>query len=381
MARADDVSAVEPIETVLLWIVLAFRILGWLWLALLGIAALVTESDANTTIVTVMVVGTAAWTLLTIWLAKTPGCRIKSPAFVIADGVVAVLVANASYFADAASNLHGGYPISWIAVVAYAANVRWALGAGAILFVNQWVGMEIEGSRNLTDQLGAVVFLVYGAIVGFGFDLIRERDALRRAAEAEVAEARLRQTRQADQAALADQLHDSVLQSLQAIRMNPSDAEQVTRVARQQERELRKTITTLKSNHDHPLAVALLGMRDDVERMYPIEVKIVCTHDADMTPTLAALVEATREAVINAAKHSGASEVVVAITNDSTTVTSFIRDQGEGFDSEGIGDGFGVENSIVARIESVGGAASIQSAPNAGTIVEITVPTKEEHND
>ena len=57
------------------------------------------------------------------------------------------------------------------------------------------------------------------------------------------------------------------------------------------------------------------------------------------------------------------------------------RDQGEGFDSEGIGDGFGVENSIVARIESVGGAASIQSAPTAGTIVEITVPTKEEHND
>ena len=73
--------------------------------------------------------------------------------------------------------------------------------------------------------------------------------------------------------------------------------------------------------------------------------------------------------------------MVVAITNDSTTVTSFIRDQGGGFDSERIGDGFGVENSIVARIESVGGAASIQSAPNAGTIVEITVPTKEEHND
>ncbi|MGI9643564.1 MAG: sensor histidine kinase [Acidimicrobiia bacterium] len=380
MARAEDASAVEPIETVLLWFVLAFRILGWLWLALLGVAALVSESTADPAIVSAMVVGTAAWTLLTIWLAKTPGCRIKSPAFVVADGVVAVLVANASYFADAASNLHGGYPISWIAVVAYAANARWALLAGAILFVNQWIGMEIEGSRNLTDQLGAVVFLVYGAIVGFGFDLIRERDALRRKAETELAEEQLQQARHADRADLADQLHDSVLQSLQAIRMNPSDAEQVARVARQQERELRKTITRLRSDHDDPLAVALLSARDHVERMYPIEVKIVCTYDAAMTPTLAALVDATREAVINAAKHSGASDVVVAITNDATTVTSFIRDQGKGFDSEQMGDGFGVENSIIARIESVGGSASIQSTPNGGTIVEITVPTKEQPN-
>jgi len=379
MARADSQRAVEPIETVLLRIVLAFRILGWLWLALLGVAALVTETDANATIISTMVVGTAVWTLFTVWIARTPS-RIKSPAFVIADGVVAVLVANASYFADAASNLHGGYPISWIAVVAYATNVRWAVGAGAILFVNQWVGMEIEGSRNLTDQLGAVVFLVYGAIVGYGFDLIRERDALRREANVKLAEEKLRQARHADQAALADQLHDSVLQSLQAIRMNPSDADQVARVARQQERELRKTITTLKSDHDHPLAVALLSTRDDVERLYPIEVKIVCTYDAEMTPTLSALVDATREAVINAAKHSGVSEVVVAITNDSTTVTSFIRDQGSGFDIAQMDKGFGVKNSIVARIESVGGSASIQSTPNVGTIVEITVPSKETRN-
>jgi hypothetical protein len=178
MAVSPAVSKeVQPVEKVLLWIVLAFRVLGYLWLLLLVMAALFTDENVDKTIVAVMAVGAGLWTVLTVVLSRTPD-RIKSPWFVAADGAVALLVASTSYYAGAESNLHGGYPISWLAVVAYAYNARWTMAASLVLFLNQWIGMDIEGSRTMTDKLGAVVFPIYGAIVGFGFDLIRQRDSI-----------------------------------------------------------------------------------------------------------------------------------------------------------------------------------------------------------
>ena len=63
---------VEPIENVLRWIVLAFRVLGYLWLVLLSVGALVTDEGVNESMVITMVVGTGLWTLLTLWLSRTP---------------------------------------------------------------------------------------------------------------------------------------------------------------------------------------------------------------------------------------------------------------------------------------------------------------------
>jgi signal transduction histidine kinase len=364
---------VEPIENILLKIVLAFRILGWVWLLLLVVAALLTDPGANRTIVISMAVGSFAWTVLTVWMAQDQA-RFKSTAFVVADGIVALLIANASYYAGASSLLHGGYPISWLAVVAYASDVRWTLGAAAVLFVNQWVGMELEGSYSVPDQVGAVVFFVYAAILGYGFDLIRDRDRLRQAANRKLAVVRRRQIRHAEQLALADQLHDSVLQTLHAIRVSPDDADQVTFIARKQERELRRTIHSLRSEFENPFVTAMFGARDDVEDLYRIEIDMVCSYDTEMTVQLSGLVEATREAMINAAKHSGSKMVLVYCTAEKEHVTVFVRDKGKGFDYAASSDGFGIENSIVGRLESIGGTASIHSTPDLGTEVEMTVP-------
>ena len=366
-------STVEPIENILLKIMLAFRILGWVWLFLLVVSSLLTDQAANRSIVISMAVGSFLWTIFTVWMARDQ-TRIKGTAFVVADGIVVLLVANASYYAGASSLLHGGYPISWIAVVAYATDVRWTLGAGAVLFMNQWIGMELEGSYKVPDQVGAVVFFVYAAIVGYGFDLIRDRDRLRRAANKKLAVERQRQIRHSEQLALADQLHDSVLQTLHAIRVAPDDAEHVTFVARKQERELRRTIHSLRSEFETPFVSAMFTARDDVEDLYGIEIDMVCSYDTEITLQLASLVEATREAMINAAKHSGSDVILVYCTAEKEHVTVFVRDKGEGFDYAASTDGFGIENSIIRRLESIGGTASIHSAPEVGTEVEMTVP-------
>jgi signal transduction histidine kinase len=300
--------------------------------------------------------------------------RIKSTAFVIADGIAVLLVANASYYAGSDSLLHGGFPISWLAVVAYASSMQWTIGAAVVLILNQWIGMEIEGSYTVPDQVGAVVFFVYAAIIGFGFDLIRERDFLRRAANKKLAIVTQRQIQHDEQSALADQLHDSVLQTLHAIRVVPDDPAQVSFIARQQERELRKTIYSLRSEHENPFVTAMFAARDDVEDLYGIEIDMVCSYDTEMTVQLSGLVEATREAMINAAKHSGSDLILVYCSGEIDNVTVFVRDKGKGFDFATSTVGFGIENSIIRRLETIGGTALIHSSPEFGTEVEMTVP-------
>ena len=366
-------TAIEPIENILLKIVLAFRILGWMWLLLLVVSSLATTSAPNLSILMAMLFGSLLWTIFTLWISRDQW-RIKSAAFVIADGIVVLLVANASYYAGSESLLHGGFPISWLAVVAYASDMRWTIGASVVLFLNQWIGMGIEGSYAVPDQVGAVVFFVYAVIIGFGFDLIRERDFLRRAANKKLAIVTQSRIQRDEQLALADQLHDSVLQTLHAIRVVPDDPVQVSFIARQQERELRKTIYSLRSEHENPFVTAMLAARDDVEDLYGIEIDMVCSYDTEMTVGLSGLVEATREAMINAAKHSGSDLILVYCSDEIDNVTVFVRDKGKGFDFASSTGGFGIENSIIRRLETIGGTALIHSSPEFGTEVEMTAP-------
>ncbi|MGI9584950.1 MAG: sensor histidine kinase, partial [Acidimicrobiia bacterium] len=322
---ANVQDGVQPIERVLLWIVLAFRGLGYLWLVLLAAAALFTDESVDKPTVIAMTAGAGLWTALTFALARREDL-IKSRWFVLADGAVALIVASTSYFAGAESNLHGGYPISWLAVVAYAYDARWTMAASVVLFLNQWIGMDIEGSRNMTDKLGAVVFPIYGAIVGYGFDLIRQRDGLRRSAEDDLRIQRQRQIRHHEQLLLADQLHDSVLQSLHAIQAEPQETDQVAYIARKQERELRRTIQSLRSEYDEAFVTAIFWARDEVEDLYRVPIEMVCGYDAEMTVRLAGLIDATREAMINAAKHSGGDAIRVHCRADEVHVVVLVRD-------------------------------------------------------
>ena len=246
------------------------------------------------------------------------------------------------------------------------------MAASLVLFVNQWVGMDIEGSRTLPDKLGAVVFPIYGAIVGYGFDLIRQRDSLWRTAESELRDERQRQVRADEQRRLADQLHDSVLQSMHAIQAEPDDSDKVSYIARRQERELRRTIRTLQSEFEEPFVAAMLSARDDVEDLYPIRIDMVIGYDAEMDTRLAVLVEATREAMMNAAKHSGSDLVRVHCSESNRHITVLVRDGGSGFDVESV-----TPRSIARRLDGVNGTATFHSTDEFGTEVEMTIPKAE----
>jgi signal transduction histidine kinase len=81
---------------------------------------------------------------------------------------------------------------------------------------------------------------------------------------------------------------------------------------------------------------------------------------------------ASREAMVNAAKHSGAGSVDVFAEATPEGVEVFVRDRGRGFDPVQVPlDRLGVRGSIVDRMHRHGGEADVRSVPGEGTEVRL----------
>ena len=85
-----------------------------------------------------------------------------------------------------------------------------------------------------------------------------------------------------------------------------------------------------------------------------------------------ALLQAAREAAVNAAKHSGADTVSLYVEAEPDRITAYVRDRGAGFDLEHVpADRRGISSSIRERMTRNGGTATITSAPGEGTEVAL----------
>ena len=81
------------------------------------------------------------------------------------------------------------------------------------------------------------------------------------------------------------------------------------------------------------------------------------------------------ECLENVRRHSGVDSADVTVSIDELTARLLITDTGTGFDPSAVPDGhLGVAESVVARIQEVGGQARVFSAPGAGTTVILEVP-------
>ena len=94
----------------------------------------------------------------------------------------------------------------------------------------------------------------------------------------------------------------------------------------------------------------------------PIEV--VAVGDAPVGDAANALVAASREAMVNAAKFApDAGDVAVYAELAAARSQVFVRDRGGGFDPEAVPeDRRGVRESIIGRMERSGGSARIRSS-------------------
>jgi signal transduction histidine kinase/phage shock protein PspC (stress-responsive transcriptional regulator) len=191
---------------------------------------------------------------------------------------------------------------------------------------------------------------------------------------ASLSDERRERIRAQERAEIAAHLHDSVLQTLALIQRNAQSPREVARLARGQERELRGLLYG-EATAKGLLAERLATMAAEVDDAYSVTVDVVIVGDTAVDDQLTALIAATREALVNAAKHAGVQAISLYAEVEANAVTVFVKDRGVGFDLVGVADDRqGVRGSIVARIERHGGTATIKSAPGEGTEVQLRMP-------
>jgi signal transduction histidine kinase len=192
---------------------------------------------------------------------------------------------------------------------------------------------------------------------------------------------------------LARELHDAVTQKLFSIRAHaraaavladrtPFDPERVKAeinvvgtLGAQAHAELRAVIDGLA-----PPDLEAAGLADSLRRYAVLAGRaygIPVTFTAAEMPVLggraeAALYRVAQEALHNALRHSGASQVGVRLARTPRRVAVEVCDDGHGFVAEAPSGGVGLA-SMRDRAAAVGGRLTIRSGPQ-GTLVRMTVP-------
>ncbi len=248
-------------------------------------------------------------------------------------------------------------------------SARWVLAGGALLGA-LGVGLLLLTTGQLANaRNGFAATLVILVGVALATAPLWRRLLDQRAAE------RSARIRSEERAAVAAHLHDSVLQTLALIQRHADQPQQVSRLARSQERELRAWLYEPAVATGGTWAGTLASVVAEVEADHEVTVDQVVVGDAPLDEAVSALGQATREAVVNAAKHSGSSSVALYSEVGDGAVTVFVRDRGVGFDPSGIpADRRGLRDSVVGRLVRYGGTAQVRSAPGEGTEVELCLP-------
>jgi signal transduction histidine kinase len=232
------------------------------------------------------------------------------------------------------------------------------VAVGVIVFVDQ---NATSHGRDAAFESSAVAIALLLVLGPWAWRLAAERDAERTA-----------RIRSQERSEMAARVHDSVLQTLALVQREAGDPRRVAALARRQERELRSWLYPDPGAADAGgLAAAMDAAAAEVEELYGVPVELVRTGDVPVDDRVEAIVLAAREAMSNAAQHSGAEQVSSFVDVGEDEIAVFVRDRGSGFDPDAVPSGaHGIAESIRGRMARAGGTASLLSSPE-GTEVEL----------
>lgn len=191
---------------------------------------------------------------------------------------------------------------------------------------------------------------------------------------------------------IAQDLHDGSIQSLYAVSLALEDTEELmsaepAQVADRIDHAIDTIHGTIQEIRDFimgldpdartavDLLAGLTALTDEFERSTLIEVELASDPDVPLDPdeTLQ-LIQLTREAMSNVARHAEASKVNVNVDDRRDVLRLSIIDDGRGFDTkEGQRPGHHGLTNMHARAESLGGSLAIESDDD-GTRVVFEMP-------
>lgn len=317
------------------------------------------------------------FTILTGYLAARRANLLASPlilVFELALGVVLLLGDGLVYAPERSQSLPWAWPAAGIIAIGVCLGQRAGL-ASALLIASASLFTELvvlDRSLFVAAFSKIGLWMLAGALAG-------AVTARLRAAEQEISIVRTREE-------VARELHDGVLQTLAVVQRRSKDPE-LASLAKDQENSLRRylsdgRISDASIARGAELEPSLRDVAAKAERMYGLQVQVIVAPDCPEVPgvVVQAITGAATEALTNAAKHGGASNVVIFAEPSDVDFDEHhgpnglfvsIKDDGSGFDSATVVEGIGLGRSIRGRIEEQGGTTIVVSRPDRGTEVKL----------
>ena len=302
-----------------------------------------------------------------------------------------VLLGAVAIVAGAVAGLSAG-EVAVLAILAVAAGAT----ANVILLRRRFAPLE-----DLIDQMEKVDLSRPGSLLPSSIDGVGETEEVERLelaflrmmrrleAERRRAGSAALQAQEEERARVARDLHDEVNQSLTGLLLRlevvradapPSlepELAETKALANQAMRELLSLARQLRPTalDDLGLAAAIAGL---VERLGEGEVEATITVDGDFSDlsddVQLVVYRVAQEALSNAARHSGAARVTVVLCRGPEGVELSVADDGRGFAFAESERGLGI-GGMRERALLVDGDLTIESRPDAGTTVRLTVPS------
>ena len=188
---------------------------------------------------------------------------------------------------------------------------------------------------------------------------------------------------------IAKELHDGIIQSLfavgmslQATALTSTSTETTSRVDGAVDeldrviRDLRNYIFELRPSilADRDLDQALRELGNEIEKLSATEVEVEVDSElaAGISSSSHQIVQLTREALSNIARHAHARHAIVRLARRGTRAVLAIEDDGVGFDVRGDSAGSGLRN-MRERAAALGATLHVTSKPGKGTKLRLTL--------
>ncbi|MFT3837329.1 MAG: sensor histidine kinase [Myxococcaceae bacterium] len=325
----------------------------------------------------------AAWAVFLVpFLLVTRG-RVKGRAALV---LLLVQSSSAVVMGALARNL----PAAMLAVVAGQIPFLLTLRRAVVLFVAQTLLFALGLLLAVRPYNAALTFASYAMFECFTFAAAllavreqRAREALAQVnAELVATQAKLeRSTRELERQRVSRELHDVLGHHLTALTLQLEVAKNVVEgkglepvhradeLARGALTEVRKIVSELRESEPLDLRTALTRVTTSVPGL-TVHLEAPGT-DAIDGPRALAVLRCVQEAVTNAARHSGASNLWLAINVTDGKLTVAARDDGRGTEKVAAGNGL---NGLRERLGELGGELKLESAPGRGFTLTASLP-------
>jgi len=297
----------------------------------------------------------------------------------VASQVFFIAAMSDEHLADGASPWFQGFgaiPAALLAV-AWSPSLAWAfaIAQGPLVAIVALFSSADTGEKALLDGLGAMVTCTI--LVGVATAVVSgatQQDAVAATAAQQASVKASAITREREQSRINAMVHDDIMSVLLSASRTPAPAALATQAAA----ALRSVemLTTEDSRRVYTPQEFVAILRSTVGEVANIQLITAVESDAGIpSDAVAAVAEATAEAVRNSVLHAGDDVPrTVGVTVDDAGLAVRITDDGRGFSLRSVAPRrLGIRVSILERMRTLtGGDAAVTSRPGAGTTVDLT---------